>query len=164
MGWEQKVGKVCPGQAYTAKKKKKKKKKSCDGWKGLSKAGCQKKCEQNAKAKHCPKKTCVAAAFYPKSGWCHLYSACDASKLQKRSTATLLIKPTDSEQQDSDVVDLDEDDDCKKDWVAQTGKAMKHLHTSSGAHLGAMKKAMASSKQTPPASRTSGATPALAAW
>lgn len=85
-GWKEEPRKVCPGTAYTANRRTK-----CDGWKRLSKQACINKCQTNAQAPRCPKKTCVAAAFYPRNGHCHLYSSCDGRK--GRGTARLLVKP-----------------------------------------------------------------------
>jgi len=83
--WTEEKKKVCKGAAYTTEGH------QCDGWHGLTKEQCRDKCATSAKAPNCPQKTCVAAAFYPKTGWCHLYDKCDARK--RKQTAVLLLPP-----------------------------------------------------------------------
>merc|ERR1719443_390371 len=55
----------------------------------------------------------------------------------------------DADEDDGDTQEVEEPDppDCKKDWKAQKGKAMKHLHKHYGMHFGQMKKASAKSKK-----------------
>ncbi|CAE7318781.1 unnamed protein product, partial [Symbiodinium pilosum] len=77
-------GKRCTTTPYTFDRSQ-----SCDGWSGLTEQECMEKCNDNAKAPNCPRKTCRAAAFYPKSGWCHLYESCPETKPFDSATAII---------------------------------------------------------------------------
>eukprot|EP00439_Symbiodinium_sp_Y106_P022947 s1625_g2.t2 len=82
--------KVCKGRPYTFDRKAK-----CDGFKGLTLEQCQKKCADSETAPNCPKKTCRGAAFYRKTGWCHLYEAC--TELADAGAATAIVEKVDTD-------------------------------------------------------------------
>ena len=77
-------GMRCTGSAYTFNPST-----GCDGWSQLSEYECWEKCSTNAQASNCPAKTCTAAAFYPSSGWCHLYDTCASTDV---ASGTILLK------------------------------------------------------------------------
>mmetsp|Transcript_24524 Transcript_24524/g.56960 ORF Transcript_24524/g.56960 Transcript_24524/m.56960 type:complete len:472 (+) Transcript_24524:68-1483(+) len=78
-------GKRCKGVSpYTFDKSK-----TCDGWSKLTASQCTEKCDTSAVATNCPQKTCRAAAFYPSTGWCHLYDSCP--ELEDSSSASAIV-------------------------------------------------------------------------
>jgi len=77
-------GKRCKATPYTFKPTA-----SCDGWSGLTQEQCTEKCSSHAKAKNCPRKTCRAAVFYAKTGWCHLVDSC--AEIEPHDDATAIV-------------------------------------------------------------------------
>lgn len=60
---------LCSGTAYTVNLGI-----GCNGWKGVTEAQCQQYCTDSTPAPNCPNQPCFAAAFYPASGFCHLFT------------------------------------------------------------------------------------------
>ncbi|CAE7320862.1 NCL [Symbiodinium sp. KB8] len=77
-------GQRCKATPYTYKPAS-----SCDGWSGLTQDQCTARCSSHAQAKNCPRKTCRAAVFYPKTGWCHLVDSCPEVEPNDDATASV---------------------------------------------------------------------------
>ncbi|CAK9105047.1 EF-hand domain-containing protein [Durusdinium trenchii] len=68
--------------------------------------------DRNLKELESQKWQCAAAAFYPASGWCHLYDQCDSMEMESTAVnlvpeATKWCKGTLVEEWDCDKVDPD---------------------------------------------------------
>merc|ERR1719440_1143664 len=68
-GFQRSPEEICSGKPYTVNPVT-----DCNGWQDVTEEQCQQFCASNAQAERCPVQTCFALAFYPASGWCHLYT------------------------------------------------------------------------------------------
>lgn len=63
----------------------------CNGWSGLTEAGCKAKCENGEVVAACGnRQLCMAASYQPSGGHCQLYSSCGL--LQAQSGTNILRK------------------------------------------------------------------------
>lgn len=82
---------VCSGEPYTRDQCHLE---ICNGWSGLTEAGCKAKCENQEVSAACghraQRQLCMAASYQPSGGWCQLYSSCGL--LQAQSGVHVLRK------------------------------------------------------------------------
>eukprot|EP00435_Cladocopium_sp_Y103_P002557 s2887_g1.t1 len=81
--WQKVSNQVCTGEPYTRDQCHLE---VCNGWSGLTEAGCKAKCENQEVSAACghraQRQLCMAASYQPNGGWCQLYSSCGLLQAQ----------------------------------------------------------------------------------
>lgn len=112
--WQKVTNQVCSGEPYTRDQCHLE---ICNGWSGLTEAGCKAKCENQEVSASCghraQRQLCMAASYQPSGGWCQLYSSCGL--LQAQSGVHVLRKVDPYGGMSLLQFNTDDDDDIRLD-------------------------------------------------